>query len=111
MIYNNWREWSAKNKGKYLLTLLNIQPNLKLLTNASNVYLSGNAMQMPDGPWYWVNYLLTALLLLLADNYKEVQDSFKELVVLFQRARGCRFLLIIRRWTRIRLLCMVGISG
>ncbi|KAL2840028.1 hypothetical protein BJX68DRAFT_279147 [Aspergillus pseudodeflectus] len=79
-IYDNWREWSAQNKGKYLLTSLDVQPIPKSLTDASNAYLGGNAMQMPDGPWYWVNYLLTASPLLSADDYEEVQDSFKELV-------------------------------
>ncbi|KAL2862537.1 FAD-binding oxidoreductase [Aspergillus lucknowensis] len=79
-LYENWRDWSEENKGKYLITSLDIQPIPKSLTDASNAYLGGNAMQMPDGPWYWVNYLLTASELLWDDAYQEVQESFKELV-------------------------------
>ncbi|KAL2848979.1 hypothetical protein BJX68DRAFT_255602 [Aspergillus pseudodeflectus] len=79
-LHFNWRDWSKKNKGKYLLTSLDIQPIPRSLTDASNAYLGGNAMQMPDGPWYWVNYLLTVPRKLSDDDYNKVQESFKELV-------------------------------
>ncbi|KAL3487211.1 hypothetical protein BJX62DRAFT_241243 [Aspergillus germanicus] len=79
-LYAKWREWSDDNKGKYLLTSLDIQPVPKSLTDASNANFGGNAMQMPDGPWYWVNYLLTASPLLSDKALKEAQASFKELV-------------------------------
>ncbi|KAL2823546.1 hypothetical protein BDW59DRAFT_163124 [Aspergillus cavernicola] len=79
-LYENWRAWSDKNKGKYILTSFDIQPIPKTLTDASNAYLGGNAMQMPDGPWYWVNYLLTASPLLSDRALAEVQESYKGLV-------------------------------
>ncbi|KAL4919182.1 hypothetical protein BDW62DRAFT_209913 [Aspergillus aurantiobrunneus] len=79
-LYEKWRAWSDKNKGKYVLTSFDIQPIPKSLTDASNANFGGNAMQMPDGPWYWVNYLLTASPLLSDEDLDEVQASYKELV-------------------------------
>ncbi|KAL3457438.1 hypothetical protein BJX64DRAFT_268825 [Aspergillus heterothallicus] len=87
-LYAKWREWGNDNKGKYLLTSLDIQPIPKSLTDASNANFGGNAMQMPDGPWYWVNYLLTASPLLSDKALKEVQASFKELVEAVPPAEG-----------------------
>ncbi|KAL4864224.1 hypothetical protein BDV12DRAFT_205864 [Aspergillus spectabilis] len=79
-LYKQWRDWSNKNKGKYILTSFDIQPVPRSLTDASNAYLGGNAMQMPDGPWYWVNYLLTASPLLGPKALDDVQASYKDLV-------------------------------
>ncbi|KAL4899455.1 hypothetical protein BDW74DRAFT_163452 [Aspergillus multicolor] len=79
-LYEKWVEWGNDNKGKYLLTSFDIQPIPKSLTDASNSNYGGNAMQMPDGPWYWVNYLLTASPLLGEKDLEEVNLSYKELV-------------------------------
>ncbi|KAL4925316.1 FAD-binding oxidoreductase [Aspergillus undulatus] len=79
-LYETWREWSEENKGKYVLTSFDIQPIPKSLTDASNSNFGGNAMQMPDGPWYWVNYLLTASPLLGEEDLKDVQHSYRDLV-------------------------------
>ncbi|KAL4938155.1 hypothetical protein BDV06DRAFT_226262 [Aspergillus oleicola] len=79
-LYSKWRDWSDSNKGKYILTSFDIQPIPKSLTDASNSNFGGNAMQMPDGPWYWVNYLLTASPRLSEDDLSDVQASYRDLV-------------------------------
>ncbi|KAL4790381.1 hypothetical protein BDV19DRAFT_335753 [Aspergillus venezuelensis] len=79
-LYEAWRDWSDENKGKYLITSFDIQPIPRSLTDASNSNFGGNAMAMPDGPWYWVNYLLTASPLLSEKDLKAVQDSYRDLV-------------------------------
>ncbi len=56
---NAWRTWAEDNKGSYVLTSLDFQPIPLSLTEASK-FQGGNAMQMPDGPWFWVNYLLSS---------------------------------------------------
>ncbi|KAL4863206.1 hypothetical protein BDV12DRAFT_177774 [Aspergillus spectabilis] len=87
-LYEQWRDWSDKNKGKYLITSFDIQPVPRSLTDASNSNFGGNAMQMPDGPWFWVNYLLTASPLLSDKAYEAAQASFKELVEAVPPAEG-----------------------
>ncbi|KAI9373942.1 hypothetical protein BJX61DRAFT_551931 [Aspergillus egyptiacus] len=80
-LYENWSTWSTDNKGSYLLTSFDIQPIPKSLTDASNAGpLGGNPMHMPDGPWYWINYLLTASPVLSAAQLDDVQRSYKALV-------------------------------
>ncbi|KAL4971709.1 hypothetical protein BDW66DRAFT_164790 [Aspergillus desertorum] len=79
-LYEKWVDWGNENKGKYLLTSMDIQPIPKSLTDASNSNFGGNAMQMPDGPWFWVNFLLTASPLLNAEELEEAKQSYKEMV-------------------------------
>ncbi|KAL4746906.1 hypothetical protein BDW72DRAFT_197262 [Aspergillus terricola var. indicus] len=79
-LYKKWVDWGNKNKGKYLLTSMDIQPIPKSLTDASNSNFGGNAMQMPDGPWFWVNFLLTASSLLSEEDLEEAIQSYKEMV-------------------------------
>lgn len=87
-LYNNWHTWAADNKGDYLLISLDFQPVAKSLTDASNAYEGGNAMQMPEGPWLWINYLITLPPLTTASNYKRIQASFKAMVEKIPNAEG-----------------------
>ncbi|CAO1614191.1 unnamed protein product [Parajaminaea phylloscopi] len=79
--YENWRNWAQdpKNKARYMLTSLDFQPVLRSLTDASKAQ-GGNAMDMPDGPWFWLNYLLTTPPTLSDAEYADIQESFKQLV-------------------------------
>ncbi|KAL4801272.1 hypothetical protein BDV18DRAFT_167607 [Aspergillus unguis] len=79
-LYKAWRQWGDDNKGQYLTTSFDIQPVPRSLTDASKSNFGGNAMQMPDGPWYWVNYLLTASSSLSEEDYNKTKDSFRDLV-------------------------------
>ncbi|KAL4735929.1 hypothetical protein BDV11DRAFT_211642 [Aspergillus similis] len=79
-LYKKWVDWGNENKGKYLVTSMDIQPIPKSLTDASNSNFGGNAMQMPDGPWYWVNFLLMASSELSEEELEEANQSYKEMV-------------------------------
>lgn len=74
-----WRAWAESNKGKYTLLSLDFQPVPKSLTDASKAQ-GGNAMQMPDGPWFWLNYLITTPPGMSEPDYKAVQDSYRDMV-------------------------------
>lgn len=76
---NKWRDWAESNKGKYTLLSLDFQPVPKSLTDASNAQ-GGNAMKMPDGPWFWLNYLITTPAGMSEADYKAVQTSYRDLV-------------------------------
>lgn len=82
-----WRAWVIANKSKYLLTSLDWQPIPKTLTDASKAQ-GGNAMDMPDGPWMWFNYLLTTLPGMPQAEYDKIQASFKALVESTPRVPG-----------------------
>ncbi|KAL6228820.1 hypothetical protein BDW75DRAFT_250568 [Aspergillus navahoensis] len=81
-------DWGNENKGKYLLILIDVQPIPKSLTDVSNSNFGGNAMQMPDGLWFWVNFLLTVLLLLSTEELEEAIQSYKEMVESVPPAEG-----------------------
>ncbi|OBT61179.1 hypothetical protein VE03_09454 [Pseudogymnoascus sp. 23342-1-I1] len=87
-VYDNWNAWAEDHKGDYFLISLDFQPVPKSLTDASNAYEGGNAMQMPEGPWMWINYLLTLPPLTTASNYKRIQASFKAMVEAIPNAEG-----------------------
>ncbi|KFY31583.1 hypothetical protein V493_00971 [Pseudogymnoascus sp. VKM F-4281 (FW-2241)] len=87
-LYDNWKAWGDEHKGDYLLISLDFQPVSKSLTDASNAYEGGNAMQMPDGPWMWANYLLTLPPLTSASDYKRIQASFKAMAEAIPNAEG-----------------------
>jgi hypothetical protein len=87
-VYDNWNSWAEASKGDYLLVSLDFQPVSKSLTDASNAYEGGNAMQMPEGPWMWVNYLITLPPLTTASNYKRIQANFKAMVETIPNAEG-----------------------
>lgn len=84
---NTWRTWAEDNKGSYILTSLDFQPIPLSLTEASRSQ-GGNAMQMPDGPWFWVNYLLSSSPLLTRSEYDAVQASFRDMVASVSNAEG-----------------------
>lgn len=82
-----WMAWSETMKGKYELMSLDWQPVPKSLTDASRAQ-GGNAMEMPDGPWMWFNYLLTTLPTMTAAEYAEAQEEFREFVGSIPNAEG-----------------------
>lgn len=84
---NTWRNWAETNKGKYLLLSIDFQPVPKSLTDASKAQ-GGNAMQMPDGPYYWLNYLITTLPGLSQVDYDAVQASYGDMVKSTGNAEG-----------------------
>lgn len=82
-----WREWAETNKGKYILLSLDFQPVPKSLTDASNAQ-GGNAMQMPDGPWFWLNYLISTPPGMSEADFNAVQASYRDLVKSSGNAEG-----------------------
>lgn len=87
-IYANWNAWAEEHKGDYFLVSLDFQPVAKSLTDASNSYEGGNAMQMPEGPWMWINYLLTLPPITTPADYKRIQASFKAMTEAISNAEG-----------------------
>jgi hypothetical protein len=85
--FDNWVAWADENKITYSWTSFNIYPIAKSLTDASAAQ-GGNAMQMPEGPWLWVNYILSSSPLLPGDLYARVQASFRDMVNSSPMARG-----------------------
>lgn len=82
-----WRNWGESNKGKYTLLSLDFQPVPKSLTDASKAQ-GGNAMQMPDGPWFWLNYLITTPPGMSEPDYDAIQSSFRDMVSSTTNAEG-----------------------
>lgn len=76
---DKWRDWAESNKGKYTLLSLDFQPVPKSLTDASKAQ-GGNAMQMPDGPWFWLNYLITTPPGMSEPDYNAIQSSYRDMV-------------------------------
>ncbi|KAF2157207.1 FAD-binding domain-containing protein [Myriangium duriaei CBS 260.36] len=75
-----WNAWCESNKGLYQFSSLDFQPIQKFLTDASNAQNGGNAMQMPDGPYVWLNFLITTPPWKTADEYNAIQQSFKDMI-------------------------------
>ncbi|KAJ5172051.1 hypothetical protein N7492_004644 [Penicillium capsulatum] len=86
-VLDTWRDWAESNKGKYALLSLDFQPVSRSLTDASQAQ-GGNAMQMPDGPWFWVNYLITTPPGMSEPDYKAVQTSYAKMVASTTNADG-----------------------
>ncbi|KAH8691622.1 hypothetical protein BGW36DRAFT_304868 [Talaromyces proteolyticus] len=84
---NNWFNWAESNKGSYVLSSIDFQPIPRSLTDASKSQ-GGNAMQMPDGPWFWVNYLISTPPGMSQEDYNAAQASFRELVANTTNAEG-----------------------
>ncbi|KAJ5467949.1 FAD-bindingtype 2 [Penicillium sp. IBT 31633x] len=82
-----WRNWADEHKGKYLLLSLDFQPVPKSLTDASEAQ-GGNAMDMPEGPWFWLNYLLTTLPGMSQTAVDAIDASFREMVESTTNAEG-----------------------
>lgn len=75
-----WRDWAETNKGSYELLTFDYEPVPKSLTDASNAQNGGNAMQMPDGPWFWISYNLETPPGMSRAEYDAVQASFAKMV-------------------------------
>lgn len=84
---DKWRAWAESNKGKYVLLSLDFQPVPRSLTDASKAQ-GGNAMQMPDGPWFWLNYLISTPPGMSEADYNAVQASYRDLVAETGNAEG-----------------------
>ncbi|KAJ5703694.1 hypothetical protein N7493_011619 [Penicillium malachiteum] len=84
---DEWRNWAESNKGKYELLSLDFQPVPKSLTDASKAQ-GGNAMQMPDGPYFWLNYLISTPSGMSDADYDAVQASYRDLVKNTGNAEG-----------------------
>ncbi|KAK5633636.1 hypothetical protein RRF57_009350 [Xylaria bambusicola] len=77
--WERFHQWSQDHKGDYTYIHLDYNPVPKSLTDASKEQ-GGNAMEMPDGPWFWAEYTLTTPPLITTAKYNEIQASFKEMV-------------------------------
>ncbi|KAJ5929229.1 hypothetical protein N7454_007077 [Penicillium verhagenii] len=82
-----WRSWAEDNKGSYELLSLDFQPVPRSLTDASKAQ-GGNAMQMPDGPYFWLNYLITTPPGMSDADYETVQASYRDMVKNTGNAEG-----------------------
>lgn len=76
---DSWVTWADANKADFTLTSLDFQPIPKSLTDASKAQ-GGNALNLPDGPWYWLNYLITSPPKEDPDKYSAAMGRFKALV-------------------------------
>jgi len=85
---DTWNNWCENNKGSYILSSLDYQPIPKSLTDASNSQNGGNAMQMPDGPWFWLNFLISTPPGLPQFTYNQIQASFRDMVNSVPNAEG-----------------------
>ncbi|KAK6850521.1 hypothetical protein PG987_000155 [Apiospora arundinis] len=86
-LYDRYAAWAAANKGLYVYVALNLYPVARSMTDASRAR-GGNAMQMPDGPWFWVGYILSTPPGLLPGVYDKVQASFRAMVEATPSAPG-----------------------
>ncbi|KAK8101137.1 hypothetical protein PG999_011511 [Apiospora kogelbergensis] len=78
-LYERYAAWADTHKGLYVYVAINFYPVARSMTDASRAR-GGNAMQMPDGPWFWVNYILATPPGLLPDVYDKIQASFRAMV-------------------------------
>ncbi|KAI0143150.1 hypothetical protein GGR57DRAFT_495334 [Xylariaceae sp. FL1272] len=90
--FNAFRQWALDNKGKYTYIHLDYNPVGKSLTDASAAQ-GGNAMEMPDGPWFWAEYTLSQPELITDAEYNATQESFKALVESTPNAANLPFFL------------------
>lgn len=74
-----WERWAEDNVGKWALLSIDLQPIPRSLTDASKRQ-GGNAVNLPDGPYYWLNFLLTTPPTLSQAEYDSVQASFRQFV-------------------------------
>ncbi|TGJ79049.1 hypothetical protein E0Z10_g9712 [Xylaria hypoxylon] len=77
--FDRFYQWSQDHKGDYIYVHLDYNPVPKSMTDASRAQ-GGNAMEMPDGPWFWAEYTITTPPLISTQKYNEIQASFKALV-------------------------------
>lgn len=85
--YDAWSAWCKGNKGSYILSSIDFQPVPKSLTDAS-ASQGGNAMQMPSGPWMWLNFLISTPPGMPEKAYNAIQASFRDMVKSVPSAKG-----------------------
>jgi hypothetical protein len=90
--FDRFYQWALANKGNYTFIHLDYNPVPKSLTDASSAQ-GGNAMEMPDGPWFWAEYTITTPPLMTTQLYNQVQASFKAMVDGTPNAPGLPFFL------------------
>ncbi|KAI0532447.1 hypothetical protein GGR58DRAFT_507418 [Xylaria digitata] len=90
--FDRFYQWSQDHKGDYTYIHMDYNPVPKSLTDASKAQ-GGNAMEMPDGPWFWAEYTITTPPLISTSKYNEIQASFKDLVDGTPNAKGLPFFL------------------
>jgi hypothetical protein len=86
--YDAWEEWCESNKGSYAYASLDYYPVAKSLTDASNSQNGGNAMQLPDGPWLWLEFVLSTPPGISKTAYDKIQASFRDMVNSVPNAQG-----------------------
>ncbi|KAK9775947.1 putative FAD-binding PCMH-type domain-containing protein [Seiridium cardinale] len=74
-----WRDWAESNKGSYIHTGFYLYPVARSLTDASKSQ-GGDAMQLPDGPWFWTAYDIATPPTLVDAVYNATQESFRAMV-------------------------------
>lgn len=90
--FDRFYAWAQANKLDYTYIHMDYNPVPRSLTDASNAQ-GGNAMQMPDGPWFWAEYTLTTPALITDKKYNEIQASFKAMVDGTPNAKGLPYFL------------------
>ncbi|KAI1127893.1 hypothetical protein F5Y10DRAFT_241997 [Nemania abortiva] len=90
--FEKFYQWSQDNKGDYTYIHMDYNPVPRSLTDASKAQ-GGNAMEMPDGPWFWAEYTLTTPPLISQKKYDEIQASFKAMVDGTPNAQGLPYFL------------------
>ena len=85
--FNAWSAWCEANKGGYILSSIDFQPIAKSLTDTSAAQ-GGNAMQMPSGPWIWLNFLISTPPGLPDADYFAIHASFRDMVKSVPNAEG-----------------------
>ncbi|KAI3317789.1 FAD-binding domain-containing protein [Xylariaceae sp. AK1471] len=90
--FDQFYQWALDHKGDYTYIHMDYNPVPKSLTDASRAQ-GDNAMEMPDGPWFWAEYTLTTPPLITTQKYNEIQASFKDLVDGTPNAAGLPYFL------------------
>ncbi|KAI0453584.1 hypothetical protein F5B21DRAFT_280853 [Xylaria acuta] len=90
--FDRFYAWALDNKLDYTYIHMDYNPVPRSLTDASKAQ-GGNAMEMPDGPWFWAEYTLTTPALIGDKKYNEIQASFRAMVDGTPNAEGLPFFL------------------
>ncbi|KAI0198480.1 hypothetical protein F4808DRAFT_259402 [Astrocystis sublimbata] len=90
--FDRFYAWAQSHKLDYTYIHMDYNPVPRSLTDASKAQ-GGNAMEMPDGPWFWAEYTLTTPALISDKRYNEIQASFKEMVDGTPNAEGLPYFL------------------
>ncbi|KAI0468000.1 hypothetical protein F4859DRAFT_221895 [Xylaria cf. heliscus] len=77
--FDRFYAWAQDHKLDYTYIHMDYNPVPRSLTDASKAQ-GGNAMEMPDGPWFWAEYTLTTPSLITDKKYNEIQASFRDMV-------------------------------